>query len=91
MIRVSVPEDHHVRLPCGGSDSSDVVWTHQDRRVPVTRQGSYDTEDPPRYVLLSDGSLRVLRLDESDSGDYHCDRQLVAELQVLSGRLEAEL
>lgn len=88
VVRVSVPEDHHVHLPCTGSDGSDVVWTHEHRRVPVTRQGDHDiSEDPPRYLLLPDGSLRLLRLDESDGGEYRCNRQLVAELQVLSGRV----
>ncbi|XP_070778307.1 uncharacterized protein [Enoplosus armatus] len=87
LIRFSVPEDHHVRLLCGGSDVANVVWTHQDRRVPVTRQGSYETnEDPHRYLLQSDGSLRLLQLDDSDSGEYRCNQQLVAELQVLTGR-----
>ncbi|XP_030265954.1 contactin-5-like isoform X2 [Sparus aurata] len=86
VILLSVPEDHHVRLPCGGSGSSDVVWTHQDRTVLVTRQGSYETnEDPRRYRLLPDGSLCLLQLDDSDDGEYRCNQQLVAELQVLTG------
>ncbi|XP_073319767.1 uncharacterized protein [Pagrus major] len=86
VILVSVPEDHHVRLPCGGSDSSDVVWTHRDRKVLVTRQGSYETnEDPRRYLLQPDGSLRLLQLDDSDGGEYRCNQQLVAKLQVLTG------
>ncbi|XP_030266113.1 uncharacterized protein LOC115577247 isoform X5 [Sparus aurata] len=86
VILLSVPEDHHVRLPCGGSSSSDVVWTHQDRTVLVTRQGSYETnEDPRRYRLLPDGSLCLLQLDDSDDGEYRCNQQLVAELQVLTG------
>ncbi|XP_019122413.2 uncharacterized protein LOC104930574 isoform X2 [Larimichthys crocea] len=86
VIRFSVPEDHHVRLPCGGTHTLDVVWTHQERRVPVTRKGDYETnDDPQRYSLLSDGSLHLLRLDDSDSGEYHCNQQLVAELQVLTG------
>lgn len=90
VILLSVPEDHHVRLPCGGSSSSDVVWTHQDRTVLVTRQGSYETnEDPRRYRLLPDGSLCLLQLDDSDDGEYRCNQQLVAELQVLTGRLRA--
>lgn len=92
VIRFSVPEDHHVSLRCGGSDSSDVVWTHQDRTVVVTRQGSYETnEDPRRYLLLPDGSLRLRQLDDSDGGEYHCNQQLVAELQVLTGRQQVEL
>lgn len=79
-----------MRLPCHGSNSSDVVWTHWDRRVPVTRQGGQETsEDPWRFLLLSDGSLRLQQLEESDSGEYQCNQQLVAELQVLSGRVQA--
>lgn len=92
VIRFSIPEDHHVSLPCGCSDSSDVVWTHQDRKVPVTRQGGYETnEDRRRYLLLPDGGLRLLQLDDSDGGEYRCNQQLVAELQVLSGGLRVEL
>lgn len=58
----------------------------------MTPGGNYKTdEDSRRYLLLSDGGLRLLRLNESDSGEYSCNQQLVAELQVLSGRLEVEL
>ncbi|XP_068188456.1 uncharacterized protein [Antennarius striatus] len=92
VIRFSVPEEHHVLLSCGGSDGSDVVWTHQDRRVPVTSEGGPDPDpdpdpdrDPHPHVLLPDGSLQLLQLDESDSGEYRCNRRLVAELQVLTG------
>ncbi|TDH03671.1 hypothetical protein EPR50_G00144480 [Perca flavescens] len=85
VIRISVPEDHHVCLQCGGSDSSDVVWTHRDRVV-VTRRGSYEAKDDrQRYILEPDGSLCLKRLDESDSGKFRCNQRLVAELQVLTG------
>ncbi|GAA6232597.1 uncharacterized protein LOC121191596 isoform X3 [Lates japonicus] len=87
VIQFSVPEDHHICLPCGGFDRSNVVWTHQDREVLVTKQGSYETnEDRQRYRLLSDGALCLLQLDDSDDGKYHCNQRLVAELQVLTGR-----
>ncbi|KAF3834375.1 hypothetical protein F7725_025579, partial [Dissostichus mawsoni] len=86
VVRFSVPEDHHICLQCGGSDSSDVVWTHRDRKVLVSRQGSYETnKDPQRYHLLSDGGLCLLRLDDSDGGAFSCNQQLVAELQVMTG------
>ncbi|KAA8578038.1 hypothetical protein FQN60_000101, partial [Etheostoma spectabile] len=85
VIRFSVPEDHHVCLQCGGSDSSDVVWTHRDRKV-ATRRGSYETNvDRQRYLLQAGGGLCLLRLDESDGGKILCNQQLVAELQVLTG------
>ncbi|XP_074468519.1 uncharacterized protein LOC141753819 isoform X2 [Sebastes fasciatus] len=87
VIRYSVPENHGVCLQCGGPDSSDVVWTHRDREVLVTRQGSYETNaDRQRYRLLSGGGLCLLRLDDSDDGKFRCNQQLVAELQVLKGR-----
>ncbi|KAJ4927962.1 hypothetical protein JOQ06_015762, partial [Pogonophryne albipinna] len=87
VVRFSVPEDHHICLQCGGSDSSDVVWTHRDRKVLVSRQGSYETnKDPQRYHLLSDGGLCLLRLDDSDGGAFSCNQQLVAELQVMTAR-----
>lgn len=92
VIRFSVPENHLVCLPCGSSDSSDVIWTLQDKEVLVTRRGSYKTnKDRHRYLLKSNGSLCIIRLDESHSGGYRCNQQLVAELQVLTGKLEVEL
>ncbi|XP_063755695.1 uncharacterized protein LOC134875167 isoform X4 [Eleginops maclovinus] len=87
VIRFSVPEDHHICLQCGGSDSSDVVWTHQDPKVLVSRKGSYETnEDPHRYYLLFGGGLCLLQVDDSDGGNFSCNKQLVAELQVMSGK-----
>ncbi|XP_024858670.1 uncharacterized protein LOC112449953 [Kryptolebias marmoratus] len=86
VIRFSVPENHHVCLPCQASDSSDVIWTHQNRKVLVTRQGTFQTnEDKESYLLQTDGGLCLQQLDDSDAGEYHCNQQLVAELQVLSG------
>ncbi|XP_036070266.1 uncharacterized protein LOC112162442 [Oryzias melastigma] len=84
-IHLSVPEDHHVCLPCNPSNGSDVIWTLQDRRVLVTRQGNYQTnQDHQRYVL-SHSDLCLLELDDSDDGEYRCNHQLVAELHVLMG------
>uniref|UniRef100_A0A1A8P4P5 Ig-like domain-containing protein n=1 Tax=Nothobranchius pienaari TaxID=704102 RepID=A0A1A8P4P5_9TELE len=83
VTQLSVPEDHHVCLPCQGPD---VIWTHQNTKVLVTRRGSYQTyQDRRRYILLMDGSLCLLKLDDSDGGEYQCNQQLVAELQVLTG------
>lgn len=54
----------------------------------MTRQGGYQTNlDRQRYVLLTDGSLCVHELDDADGGEYRCNQQLVAELQVLVGKL----
>ncbi|XP_026205605.1 uncharacterized protein LOC113155218 [Anabas testudineus] len=87
VLRFSVPEDHHLCLQCGRSDSSDVVWTHQNREILVTTQRNYegDGEERGRYRLLPDGGLCLLQLDDSDNGEYQCDGRLVAELQVLTG------
>ncbi|XP_039461562.1 uncharacterized protein LOC120435704 isoform X2 [Oreochromis aureus] len=86
-IWFSVPENHHVCLPCGSSGSSDVIWTLQDQEVLVTRRGGYKTnKDRQRYLLMVNGSLCILHLEESDHGGYRCNQQLVAELQVLTGR-----
>ncbi|XP_078123210.1 uncharacterized protein LOC144528482 isoform X1 [Sander vitreus] len=85
VIRFSVPEDHHICLQCGGSDSSDVVWTHRDRKV-VTRRGSDEAnDDRQRYILQSGGVLCIQQLEESDGGKFRCNQRLVAELQVLTG------
>ncbi|XP_026013063.1 inactive tyrosine-protein kinase 7 isoform X1 [Astatotilapia calliptera] len=86
-IWFSVPENHHVCLPCGSSGSSDVIWTRQDQEVLVTRRGGYKTnKDCRRYRLMVNGDLCVQHLKESDHGRYRCNQQLVAELQVLTGR-----
>lgn len=91
VIWFSVPAGHHLCMLCGSADSSDVVWTRQDRRVLVTRQGNSETnQDHRRFLLLQDGSLCLLRLDESNSGEYRCNQELVAELQVLKGTREVE-
>ncbi|XP_040908746.1 uncharacterized protein LOC121191596 isoform X2 [Toxotes jaculatrix] len=85
VVRFSVPEDHHVCLQCD-SDTSHVIWTRQDRQVLVTKQGSHETnEDRHRYLLLSDGGLCLLQLEDSDNGEYRCNQRLVAEVQVLTG------
>ncbi|KAM9738195.1 uncharacterized protein ACNS7B_013620 [Menidia menidia] len=86
VIRFSVPEDHHVCMPCG-TISSDVIWTFEDKNVLVTRRGSYQTNrDHQRYHLLTDGSFCLLQLDHSDGGNYSCNQRPVAELQVLTGQ-----
>ncbi|XP_039977072.1 uncharacterized protein LOC120786066 isoform X2 [Xiphias gladius] len=86
-IRVSVPEDHHVCLRCGGSDGSHVVWTHRDRLIAVTERDSYvENGDRQRLLLRPDGGLCLRQLDAADNGEYRCNRLLVAELQVLTGR-----
>lgn len=82
-----MPEDHRLCLRCGGSDSSDVVWTHQDRTVLVTRQKNYETnQDHTRFQLMPDGSLCLVRLDHADAGTFRCNERLVSELEVLTGR-----
>ncbi|XP_034401414.1 uncharacterized protein LOC117739230 [Cyclopterus lumpus] len=80
VIRFSIPEDHTVCLPCAGSDGSDVIWTHRDQKV-----GHGTDADSRRYRLQPDGGLCLQRLDDSDSGMFSCNRQPVAELQVLTG------
>ncbi|XP_020562623.1 uncharacterized protein LOC105355020 isoform X3 [Oryzias latipes] len=84
-IHLSVPEDHHVCLPCEPSNSSDVIWTLRNRRVLVTRQGNYQTNQDHQHYVLSRSDLCLLQLDDSDDGEYRCNHQLVAELHVLMG------
>ncbi|XP_047200167.1 uncharacterized protein LOC124855027 [Hippoglossus stenolepis] len=86
LIRFSVPEHHHVCLLCDASDTSHVIWTHGDGDVLVTEQDYDANEEQQRHLLLSDGGLCLLQLHDSDSGEYHCNEQPVAELQVLTGR-----
>ncbi|XP_030596956.1 uncharacterized protein LOC115788157 [Archocentrus centrarchus] len=85
VIRFSVPKNHSVCLPCGSSDSADVIWTLQDKEVLVTRRGSYMTNKDRQHYLLKPNGLCILHLDESHNGGYRCNQQLVAELQVLTG------
>ncbi|KAM4631442.1 contactin-6 [Polymixia lowei] len=83
--RISVPEEHRIYLRCSSSD--DVIWTHRDRRVIATKQGNYETtHNRNKYSLLDDGSLCIDELERSDSGEYRCNQQLVAEVEVLTGR-----
>ncbi|XP_034016458.1 uncharacterized protein LOC117501645 [Thalassophryne amazonica] len=87
VVRFSVLEDHHLCLQCSTDDRSDVLWTHEDQRVLVTRQQDYKTnQDGWRFQLQLNGALCILQLDDSDSGTYHCNQQLVAEVTVLTGR-----
>ncbi|XP_062342657.1 uncharacterized protein LOC134040656 isoform X2 [Osmerus eperlanus] len=80
--RVSVPEDHHLSLPCGRPGNA--VWTHQVRGV----IGDATPEpERPKYALLPDGSLFIRDLEEADSGDFRCNDHLVAHVQVLSGQV----
>ncbi|XP_026156902.1 uncharacterized protein LOC113126960 isoform X2 [Mastacembelus armatus] len=85
--RFSVPEDHHVCLRCGGSNRSDVVWTHQDwgDQVSPYRDSETDEDALQRHRRLPDGGLCLQKLQDSDSGMYRCNQQPVAELQVLTG------
>ncbi|XP_055750364.1 uncharacterized protein LOC129831221 [Salvelinus fontinalis] len=39
-----------------------------------------------KYDLQPDGSLVIKELEPSDSGDYHCNDQLVADVEVLKGK-----
>ncbi|XP_069372700.1 uncharacterized protein [Paralichthys olivaceus] len=86
LIRFSVPEHHHVCLLCGASDTSHVIWTRGDGDVLVPEQDYDANEEEQRHLLLSDGGLCLLQLLDSDSGEYRCNEQPVAELQVLTGR-----
>ncbi|KAM4549517.1 uncharacterized protein V3H82_018756 [Fundulus diaphanus] len=86
VIRFSALEDHQLCLPCGCSAGSNVIWTYQNRKVLVTRQSSHQTnQDRGRYILRDDDGLCILKLEDSDSGEYQCNQRLVAELQVLTG------
>ncbi|XP_046875184.1 uncharacterized protein LOC124467099 isoform X2 [Hypomesus transpacificus] len=84
--RVSVPEDHHLSLPCGRPGNA--VWTHQVQGV-IGRQRGDATPEPerPKYALLPDGSLFIRDLEEADSGEFRCNDRLVAHVQVLSGQV----
>ncbi|CAB1451502.1 unnamed protein product [Pleuronectes platessa] len=85
LIRFSVPEHHHVCLLCDASDPSHVIWTHGDGDVLVPEHDYDASEEQQRHLLLSDGGLCLLQLHDSDSGEYQCNEQPVAELQVLTG------
>ncbi|XP_021416220.2 CXADR-like membrane protein isoform X3 [Oncorhynchus mykiss] len=83
--RVSVPEEHRLYLACSGT--VDLQWRHQVNRIIVTKQGQSVTyTNQQKYDLQPDGSLVIKELEPSDSGDYHCNDQLVADVEVLKGK-----
>lgn len=82
---VYVPEEHFLFLQC--RHGSSVEWTHGVTRLNITRQGSRTSSlDRPKHRLLSDGTLYIRDLEETDSGLYYCNGQQVAEVIVLPGR-----
>lgn len=84
MRRVSVPEEHRLYLACSGT--VDLQWRHQVNRIIVTKQGqSVAYMNQQKYDLRPDGSLVIKELETSDSGNYHCNDQLVADVEVLKG------
>ncbi|XP_013997198.1 uncharacterized protein isoform X2 [Salmo salar] len=83
--RVSVPEEHRLYLACSGT--VDLQWRHQVNRIIVTKQGqSVAYMNQQKYDLRPDGSLVIKELETSDSGNYHCNDQLVADVEVLKGK-----
>lgn len=85
VLKVSVSEEHHLYLRCG--DSFNVVWTHRVKGHLATRRGEMETnQNRIKYGLLSEGSLRIVDLEASDCGEYLCNGQIVAEVEVLRGR-----
>ncbi|CAB1351102.1 unnamed protein product [Coregonus sp. 'balchen'] len=85
MRRVSVPEDHRLYLACSGT--VDLQWRHHVNGIIVTKQGqSVAYRNHQKYHLQPDGSLVIEELEPSDSGDYYCNDQLVADVEVLKGQ-----
>ncbi|KAK6323745.1 hypothetical protein J4Q44_G00060840 [Coregonus suidteri] len=83
--RVSVPEDHRLYLACSGT--VDLQWRHHVNGIIVTKQGqSVAYRNHQKYHLQPDGSLVIEELEPSDSGDYYCNDQLVADVEVLKGQ-----
>ncbi|KAG9281421.1 hypothetical protein AMEX_G4255 [Astyanax mexicanus] len=80
---VFVPEEHFLFLVC--RRGSEVVWRHGSVRINPTRHSRSSSLDQTKHQLLSDGTLYIRELEESDSGRYYCNDQLVAELTVLTG------
>ncbi|KAI4874136.1 hypothetical protein NFI96_015847 [Prochilodus magdalenae] len=81
---VYVPEEHFLFLVC--RHGSDVEWTHGSVRINATKHRSKESLlDQTKYQLLSDGTLYIKDLEETDFGRYYCNGRLVAEVIVLTG------
>ncbi|KAG9333673.1 hypothetical protein JZ751_010663, partial [Albula glossodonta] len=84
---LSIPEGQHTILTCPGhtpDDSAPLEWRDGTGRVIATKHGQ--TADVPReyehkYSLLLNGSLFIKYLQLSDSGEFRCGAQLVAEVE----------
>ncbi|KAJ8377892.1 hypothetical protein AAFF_G00250430 [Aldrovandia affinis] len=90
VLKLSVPEGHHITLICPGhalNDSAPLEWKDRVGQVIATKSGrKANVQKEYKYSLLGDGSLFVKSLQQADSGQYHCDNQLVADVEVLTGQ-----
>lgn len=84
MRRVSVPEDYCLYLACSGT--VDLQWRHQvNGIIVIKRSQSVAYRNHQKYDPQPDDSLVIEELEPSDSGAYHCNDQLVADVEVLKG------
>ncbi|KAI1902341.1 hypothetical protein AGOR_G00043770 [Albula goreensis] len=89
---LSIPEGQHTILTCPGhtpNDSAPLEWRDGTGQIIATKHGQI--ADVPReyehkYSLLLNGSLFIKYLQLSDSGEFRCGAQLVAEVEVLTGQ-----
>ncbi|KAG7324650.1 hypothetical protein KOW79_012666 [Hemibagrus wyckioides] len=72
--RVFLPKDHFLFLSCDGQ--SDVEWRHGERSLRIVNS--------TKQNLLSDGTLYISEVEDSDSGLYYCNNQLRAHITVLT-------
>ncbi|XP_036371987.1 protein sax-3-like [Megalops cyprinoides] len=90
IVWLSVPEGHYIILICSGHthrNTTFLEWRGADGDVIAIKRGhSATTMRDHKYSLLSDGSLLIKSLHRTDSGEYRCREQVVADVEVLTGQ-----
>ncbi|KAM9418947.1 uncharacterized protein ACWYII_022346 [Salvelinus alpinus] len=87
--RVSVTEDHRLYLACSGA--VDLQWRHEvNGIIVIKRSQSVAYRNHQKYDPQPDDSLVIEELEPSDSGAYHCNDQLVADVEVLKVSRKAQ-
>ncbi|MFT7811323.1 uncharacterized protein LOC108935603, partial [Arapaima gigas] len=87
--RVSVPERHYIIIPCRSlrwRQSNEMVWMREHNQVIARRAWDIVFDiNRNKHDVLPNGSLLVKDLSLTDSGEYYCNGDMVADVEVLTG------